>query len=125
MSCWHCVCRRAPVTPAEMDSASHFADALARLVDAYQMAQLVESLFNFSIKASATTTSQENRESNLRNWIAQTQASAEHRDLLLLWVSLREIVIRGGAEREFCRNLLDVIAKFTQARAGDGSSFGF
>ncbi len=108
-----------------MDSASRFADALARLVDAYQMAQLVESLFNFSIKAAATTTSQENRESDLRNWIAQTPASAEHRDLLLLWVSLREIVIRGGAEREFCRNLLDVIAKFTKARSGDGSSFGF
>jgi hypothetical protein len=114
-----------PFTPGEMDSASRFADALARLVDAYQMAQLVESLFNYSIKAAATTMSQGNRESDLRNWIAQTPASAEHRDLLLLWVSLREIVIRGGAEREFCRNLLDVIAKFTQARSGDGSNFGF
>lgn len=114
-----------PFTPAEMDSASRFADAIALLVDAYQMAQLVESLFNYSIKAAATATSQASRESDLREWIARSPASAEHRDLLLLWVSLREIVTRGGAERELCRNLLDVIAKFTKAQSGDGSSFGF
>jgi signal transduction protein with GAF and PtsI domain len=113
-----------PFTPAEMDSASRFADAIALLVDAYQMAQLVESLFNYSIKTSSTHATHGDRESEVREWIAQTPASAEHRDLLLLWVSLREIVIRGGAERELCRNLLDVIAKFTKAQSG-GSSFGF
>jgi GAF domain-containing protein len=114
-----------PFTPAEMDSASRFADAIALLVDAYQMAQLVESLFNHSIKATLNTTSPAGTGDELREWIAQTAASAEHRDLLHLWVTLREIVVRGGAEREFCRNLLDVIAKFTTAQSGSGSAFGF
>src|SRR2546427_5121383 len=81
-----------PFTPAEMDSAARFADAIARLVDAYEIAQLVESLFDYSIKASATATSPANRESDLREWLARSSAPAEHPDLLLLWVSFREIV---------------------------------
>lgn len=112
-------------TPAEMDSGSRFADAIAQLVDAYEIAQLVESLFNYSIKASATATSPANRENDLREWLAHSPAAAEHRDLLMLWVSLQEIVTRGGAEREFCRNLLEMIARFTAGRSGDGSNFGF
>lgn len=112
-------------TPAEMDSGSRFADAIAQLVDAYEIAQLVESLFNYSIKASATATSPANRENDLREWLEHSSAAAEHRDLLMLWVSLREIVTRGGAEREFCRNLLEMIARFTAGRSGDGSNFGF
>jgi len=114
-----------PFTPAEMDSGSRFADAIARLVDAYEIAQLVESLFNYSIKASMSTTSLANRESDLRDWLARAPAAAEHRDLLMLWVSLREIVTRGGAERTFCRELLEMIARFTRGQSGDGSSFGF
>src|SRR5436853_7747989 len=38
-----------PFTPSEMDQAARFADTIARLVDAHEMAQLVESLFNRSI----------------------------------------------------------------------------
>jgi sigma-B regulation protein RsbU (phosphoserine phosphatase) len=114
-----------PFTPAEMDSASRFADAIARLVDAYEIAQLVESLFNYSIKTSMTATSPAIRESDLREWLERSPAAAEHRDLLLLWISLREIVTRGGAEREFCRNLLEMIARFTKGQSGDGSNFGF
>jgi hypothetical protein len=114
-----------PFTPAEMDSGSRFADAIARLVDAYEVAQLVESLFNYSLKTSATATSPANRENDLREWLEHSSAAGEHRDLLMLWVSLREIVTRGGAEREFCRNLLEMIARFTAGRSGDGSNFGF
>lgn len=114
-----------PFTPAEMDSGSRFADAIARLVDAYEIAQLVESLFNYSIRASATATSPATRESDLREWLEGSPAAAEHRDLLLLWISLREIVTRGGAEREFCRDLLEMIARFTKGQSGDGSNFGF
>jgi len=114
-----------PFTPAEMDSASRFADAIARLVDAYEIAQLIESLFNYSIKASATATSPAIRESDLREWLERSSAAPEHRDLLLLWVSLREIVTRGSGEREFCRNLLEIIARFTKGQSGDGSNFGF
>jgi signal transduction protein with GAF and PtsI domain len=114
-----------PFTPAEMDRASRFADAIARLVDAYEIAQLVESLFNYSIKTSATATSPGIRESDMREWLERSPAAPEHRDLLLLWVSLREIVDRGGAEREFCRDLLEMVARFTSRQSGAGTNFGF
>src|SRR6202048_4555354 len=74
-----------PFTPAEMDSASRFADAIAQLVDSYEIAQLVESLFNYSIKTSPTASSPGIRESDLRQWLERSPAVAEHRDLLLLW----------------------------------------
>ena len=114
-----------PFTPAEMDSASRFADAIAQLVDSYEIAQLVESLFNYSIKTSLTTSSPGSRESDLREWLERSPAVAEHRDLLLLWVSLREIITRGDAERKFCRDLLETIARFTREQSRDGASFGF
>jgi hypothetical protein len=114
-----------PFTPAEMDSASRFADAIAHLVDSYEIAQLVESLFNYSIKTSPTASSPGIRESDLRQWLERSPAVAEHRDLLLLWISLREIVTRGDAERKFCRDLLEMIAQFTKGQSRDGASFGF
>ena len=114
-----------PFTPAEMDSASRFADAIAQVVDAYEIAQLVESLFNYSIKTSLTASSPGISESDLREWLERSPAVAEHRDLLLLWISLREIVTRGDAERKFCRDLLETIARFTKEQSRDGASFGF
>ncbi|HMG76621.1 MAG TPA: GAF domain-containing protein [Pyrinomonadaceae bacterium] len=114
-----------PFTPAEMDRGSRFADAIARLVDAFEIAQLVESLFDYSIKASMSSTAPADLENDLREWIEHSQAAAEHRDLMLLWVSLREIIARGGAEREFCRDLLQMIARFMKARSGAGGNFGF
>jgi hypothetical protein len=114
-----------PFTPAEMDSASRFADAIAEIVDAYEIAQLVESLFNYSIKTSLDASSPGLRESDLREWLERSPAVAEHRDLLMLWISLREIVTRGDAERKFCRDLLETIARFTKEQSRDSVSFGF
>src|SRR5258706_9159926 len=114
-----------PFTPAEMDSGSRFADAIARLVDTYELAQLFESLFDYSVKASLGTTAPTGRESDMRAWLERTPAAAEHRDLLLLWVTLREIVGCGTAERQLCRDLLDLIARFVKGRSGDGGNFGF
>jgi hypothetical protein len=108
-----------------MDRGSRFADAIARLVDAYEIAQLVESLFDYSVKASLSSTAPADLDKELREWIEQSQAAAEHRDLMLLWVSLREIIGRGGAEREFCRDLLQMIARFVKGRSGDAGNFGF
>lgn len=114
-----------PFTPAEMDRGHHFADAIARLVDAFEIAQLVESLFDYSVKAATAATAPADLENDIRKWIEARGAAAEHRDLMLLWISLREIIGRGGAEREFCRNLLEMVAQFLKGRSGDGGNFGF
>ena len=108
-----------PFTPEEMDDAAQFADPIARLVDAYELAQLVESLFNQTLK----TTSEETAGSELNEWLSNVEAAPEHRDLLSLAVSLRDIVSRGDAEREMCRDVLQTLARFAEKRSSSGSSY--
>ena len=109
-----------PFTPEEMDQAAGFADAIARLVNGYELAQLVESLFNRIIKMVGSG-SADNR--SLREWLNNVDAAPEHRDLLTLAVCLREILNRGEAEREMCRDLLETMARFTEKRAASGSGY--
>lgn len=113
-----------PFTPEEMDRAAYFADAIARIVDAYEIAELVESLFNYSIKASLSMETTEDHGTDLREWLKRAPSAPEHRDLLLLWVSLHKLVFRGDAERELCRDLLETLARFTEKRSGGTSYFG-
>ena len=108
-----------PFTPEEMDDAAQFADPIARLVDAYELAQLVESLFNQTLK----TASDETSGSELNEWLKNVDAAPEHRDLLALALSLRDIVSRGDAEREMCRELLETLARFAEKRSSSGSSY--
>jgi GAF domain-containing protein len=107
-----------PFTPEEMDHAAQFADAIARLVDAYELAQVVESLFHQSLLSSGEAAAED-----LREWVKNVDAAPEHRDLLTLAVSLREIISRGDAEREMCRDVLDTLARFTEKRSASSSSF--
>ena len=112
-----------PFTPEEMDRAAHFADAIARLVDAYELAVVVEALFDRAIKTSTGSGDTGHREDELREWLKQADAAPEHRELLLLTVALREIVSRGEAERELCRDLLETLARFTEKRSSSSASY--
>ena len=112
-----------PFTPEEMDRAAHFADTIAHLLDSYELAVLVESFFDRIIKASMPSGESGAGENELREWMKGTDAAPEHRDLLLLAISLREIVGRGQAEREMCRDLLETLARFTAKNSASSSSY--
>jgi hypothetical protein len=114
-----------PFTPAEMDRGARFAEPIARLVEAYEIAQLVESLFNFSIRTSLTTKTHAQRQEDEREWLATNPAAGAHRDLLTIWLSLRDIINSGDAERKLCRELLEAVERFAQNRAGIAGQFGF
>lgn len=110
-----------PYSPEEMDQAAHFADAIATLVDAHETAGLIETLFEHSAgngKGGARTNQNE-----LREWLKGVRSAPEHRDLLLLAVSLRDIASRGDAERELCRDVLEALARFTEKQASAGMSY--
>ncbi len=111
-----------PFTPDEMDQAAHFADAIATLVDAYDSAGLIETLFEQSMKA-VTITSGEQSGASLRQWLREMQAAPEHRDLLQMAVALRDVASRGDAERELCRDVLDALARFTEKRAAASTGY--
>ena len=107
-------------TPEEMDDAARFADAIAKLVDSYELALVVESLFTRTIKARDDETSDDKA-----SWLDSLDAAPEHRDLVTLWMSLREIVSEGDAEREMLRDLLAALARFTDRRSASSSYFNF
>jgi GAF domain-containing protein len=113
-----------PFTPEEMDHAAYFAEALARIIDAHEIAELVESIFDRSIKTVISGT-EGNRESaeDLREWVNSIVAAPEHRDMGRLWISLREIFSKGDAERELCRDLLETFARFTEKRSAASASY--
>jgi GAF domain-containing protein len=113
-----------PFTPEEMDRAAEFADAIARIVDAFELAELVETLFDRTIKSSlAAEKVGGDFDSDLSEWVNNTTAAPEHRDLMILWVSLRAIVGRGDAERELCRNLLESLARYTEKHSVTSVSY--
>jgi len=109
-----------PFTPEEMDDAARFADAIARLVDSYELALLVESLFAHTIKAQEDESSDDKTK-----WAESLDAAPEHRDLITLAIRLREIVSQGDAERAMLRELLDALARFTERRSASSSYFNF
>ncbi|MGH9901122.1 MAG: GAF domain-containing protein [Pyrinomonadaceae bacterium] len=119
-----------PFSPNEMDWAARFADAIATLVDAHESAGLVEMLFLRAVVGatapaggkkggadkgrrgqSAGAEAQE-----LRRWLKRLRAAPEHRELLSLAVSVREIAAFGDAERRLCRDILDGLARWTDER---------
>ena len=112
-----------PFTPEEMDRAAHFADTIAHLLNSYELAVLVESLFDRTIKTSVAAGESGESDHDLREWMKSKEAAPEHRDLLLLAISLREIVGRGQAEREMCRDLLETLARFTEKHSASSSSY--
>jgi GAF domain-containing protein len=113
-----------PYTPEEMDQAAHFADAIATLVDAHETAGLVETLFEHS--AAERKSTEQSGSSELRQWLKQIRSAPEHRDLLQLAISLRDIAGRGEAERELCRDVLEALASFTEKQSASQSIyFGF
>jgi GAF domain-containing protein len=110
-----------PYTPDEMDQAAHFADAIATLVDAHETAGLIETLFEHS--AGNGKGQGHSGPSKLRDWLKGVRSAPEHRDLLLLAVSLRDIASRGEAERELCREVLEALARFTEKQSSAGMSY--
>ncbi|HEY0407276.1 MAG TPA: GAF domain-containing protein, partial [Pyrinomonadaceae bacterium] len=110
-----------PYTPEEMDQAAHFADAIATLVDAHETAGLIETLFEHS--AGSGNGEGRGGRNELRDWLKGVRSAPEHRDLLLLAVSLRDIASRGEAERELCREVLEALARFTEKQSAAGMSY--
>ncbi len=114
-----------PFSPDEMDKAAHYADAIATLVDAYEAAGLVEILFERMLGGGSKGAKQGQaaNSADLRKWLKQVRSAPEHKDLMLMAVSLRDIASRGDAERELCRDMLDALARYTEKSSGSGLSY--
>jgi signal transduction protein with GAF and PtsI domain len=102
-----------PFTPNEMDLAAKFADAIAPLINAYELTGIIENLFGHSVDSAIHG---KKLSEELRAWVANTRSAPEHRDLISLAISLREIASRGDAERELCRDILSALSNWIDKR---------
>jgi signal transduction protein with GAF and PtsI domain len=113
-----------PFSPDEMDKAAHYADAIATLVDAYEAAGLVEILFERIVQGGKGAKKTDAAAAgDVRKWLKNVRSAPEHRDLLSMAVSLRDIASRGDAERELCRDVLDALARYTDKNAASGFNY--
>lgn len=101
-----------PFTPAEMDRAASFAEAVASLANAYESAKLFRDLGE---KVLADDPSDDI--AVVREWLHQLRTSAEHREMMDLAILIREIANRGEAERMMCKDLLESIMRYTDIKA--------
>lgn len=111
-----------PFSPDEMDQAAIFADAIATLVDAHETAGLIETIFERAV-AEGKAAKGGGDGGDLRKWLKQVRSAPEHRDLMQLAISLRDIVARGDAERELCRDVLGALARYTEKSAASSTSY--
>ncbi|HEY0323543.1 MAG TPA: GAF domain-containing protein [Pyrinomonadaceae bacterium] len=109
-------------TPDEMEKAAYFADAIAALVDAHETAGLVETLFELSVKSAKGG---EEVGTAVRKWLAEVRTAPEHKDLMALAISLRDVASKGDAERQLCREVLDSLARYTERGALSTTYTGF
>lgn len=97
-----------PFTPAEMDRAASFAEAVAALVNAYESARLFRSL---SEKVLSDTSPDDIED--VRGWLRDLRDSPEHREMMDLALLIREIASRGEAERTILKEALESIVKYS------------
>ena len=115
-----------PFSPEEMDMAAYFADAIAILVDAHETAGLLENFFQRSLDAAFDSDRDRDGRDDVRQWLEEVRSAPEHRDLLQLAISLRDVASRGDAERQLCRDILDALVRWTEKRSiSDMGYFSF
>lgn len=98
-------------TAQEMDKASLYAEVIASLVNSYESANILRDL------TERILFSNENIEAaNLRGWLEELRSGADHREMLNLAILVREIAVRGEAERRMCCEILESILRYSEAR---------
>ena len=102
----------AAFTPAEMDQAALFADAIASLVNAYESAMLLQELGK---KILTTESSADFTE--VRGWLKEIRGNNDYREMIDLAILVREIAGRGAAERTLCREILESVASYSRNNA--------
>ncbi|MEO8650159.1 MAG: GAF domain-containing protein [Acidobacteriota bacterium] len=101
-----------PFTPAEMDKAAVYAEAVASLVNAYESARMFRALGEKTVAADSDLDV-----GAIREWLQQLRSSPEHKEMMDLAVLVREIASRGKAERQMCREILESILKYSEDKS--------
>ncbi len=99
-----------PFTSAEMDKVSLFAEAVASLVNAYESAKLFRYLGGKMLSAPEKLKIEE-----MREWLKDLRDTGEHKEMIDLALLVRELAVRGDAERQMCREILESVLRFSDS----------
>lgn len=94
-------------TPDEMDNAAIYAEAIAALINAYESAQI---LYQFGEKMFAV-----DGEIQFKDWLNNVRSTAGHRELIELAALVREVSMRGEAERHLCKEILESFLRYSES----------
>jgi signal transduction protein with GAF and PtsI domain len=93
-----------PFTPFEMDKAALFAEAVASLVNAHEIADLTECICDRMLKHPDDI-------SAMRLWVNELRSATEHKEILELALLIREFSTRGESERRLCKEVLEAFLR--------------
>ena len=99
-------------TSAEMDRVALFAEAIASLVNAYESAKLFQDLGDKMVSATENLKYQE-----MREWVNDLRETTEHKEMIELALTVRELAGRGDAERQMCKEILESILRYSENEA--------
>lgn len=102
-------------TPAEMDKAALFAEAIGSLVNAYEASRIFKGLTNKIL-----TGEEKIKLDEVRDWLANLEETVQHREMIDLAVMIREIAGRGDAERRLCIEIFQSILGYANRDAETG-----
>lgn len=98
-----------PYTSAEMDKVALFAEAVASLVNAYESAKLFQELGDKMMSAPEKLKFEE-----MREWVTNLRETSEHKEMLELALTVRELAARGDRERRMCREILESVLRYSE-----------
>jgi len=98
-------------TPAEMDAAAVYAEAVAALVNAHMGAELMCDLSRRIIRDNAD-------ETDIRAWLLSLRENSMHARALELAALVSELSSKGDAEVELCRTLLESLIGYSASTTG-------
>jgi signal transduction protein with GAF and PtsI domain len=95
-------------TPAEMEEAAIYADAIAGIVNAFETAQIFKDLSQRILAKEKPSDVNE-----IRKWLKGLRKTSKHKEMIDLSVLIREVASRGFAERTLCKEILESVLNFT------------
>ena len=97
-----------PFTPEEMDKAAIYAEAISSLVNAYECAKISKELTEKLISTNELFSTED-----VRKWLHNLHEVSEHKEMIDLAVLVREVAMRGDAERKLSKEILETFLRYS------------
>lgn len=96
-------------SPEEMDRAALYADPIATLVNAYETIVMFKDLGDGILSSDSDINLEE-----IRGWLGKIRGNRNHKEMIDLAILIREVSMRGDAERDLCKQILESFLNYSE-----------